>query len=122
MPPSQTPSTPPLVASARVEWYTVGMKTTEIPIMTERYTATVGAEALSPELLTATALPRNPISGVRYRVTIEPLEEISEEEAKKLDELRALLLKRRESVKAGHVVDGREMFARLRTKYNLINK
>lgn len=39
------------------------------------------------------------------------------DELHKRDALRALLLKRREQVAAGQVVDGDEMFARLRAKY-----
>lgn len=86
--------------------------------MPERYTATVRAEALSAELIAA-ALPQRPVPGTRYRVTLEPLEETDDE---KREALRAVLTERRAQVAAGHVVDGEEMFARLRAKHFSRNK
>ena len=71
--------------------------------MVERYTATVRAEALSPELIAA-ALPRHPIAGTRYRVTLEEVEETDDE---RRESLRDVLLQRRADVAAGNVVDGK---------------
>lgn len=47
----------------------------------------------------------------------EAIGEMLIDDMKNRDALRQLLLERRESVKAGNVVDGEEMFARLRKKH-----
>ena len=80
--------------------------------MFERYTTTVRAEALSPEL--AAALPQRPVAGTRYRVTMEEVEETDDE---KRETLRAVLLQRRAQVAAGQCVDGEAALAALHAKH-----
>ncbi len=80
--------------------------------MSERFTATVQADALSHEL--AAALSLRPIRGARYRVTVEEVEESDEE---KLSALRAGIQRGRDDIAAGRVIDGETLFAELRTEF-----
>ncbi len=72
--------------------------------MSERFTATVEAEAVSPEL--AAALSMRPVPGSRYRVTVEEVEETN-------DEKWAAIQKGRGEIAAGLAVDGETAFAQL---------
>ncbi len=78
--------------------------------MSERFTATVQAEALH-EL--ALALSMRPIPGSRYRVIVEEVEETDEE---KLAALRGAIQKGRDQIAAGQFIDGETMFAELRSE------
>jgi predicted transcriptional regulator len=80
--------------------------------MSERYTGTVPAEAVSPEI--AAALSMRPVPGSRYRVTVEQVEESDEE---KWAALRAAIQKGRDEIAAGLAIDGEDVFARLRAKH-----
>ena len=80
--------------------------------MSERFTATVQADALSHEL--AAALSLRPIRGARYRVTVEEVEESDEE---KLSALRAGIKRGRDDIAAGRFTDGETAFANLATKH-----
>ncbi|MDO8605454.1 MAG: hypothetical protein Q7R40_02855 [Phaeospirillum sp.] len=80
--------------------------------MSERFTATVQADALSHEL--AAALSLRPIRGARYRVTVEEVEESDEE---KRAALRAAIQRGRDDIAAGRVIDGETAFAQLAAKH-----
>lgn len=80
--------------------------------MSERFTATVQANALSHEL--AAALSMRPIPGSRYRVIVEEVEETDEE---KLAALRAAIQKGRDEIAAGQAIDGETAFAELAAKH-----
>lgn len=80
--------------------------------MSERFTATVQAEALSREL--TAALSMRPVRGSRYRVTVEEVEETDEE---KRAALRTAIQRGRDEIAAGHFVDGKAAFAELAAKY-----
>jgi hypothetical protein len=86
------------------------MRVKEATAMSERFTATVQAEALH-EL--ALALSMRPIPGSRYRVIVEEVEETDEE---KLAALRAAIQKGRDQITAGQFIDGETMFAELRSE------
>lgn len=80
--------------------------------MSERFTATVQAEALSSEL--TAALSMRPVRGSRYRVTVEEVEETDDE---KRAALRAAIHKGRDDIAAGRFIDGKAAFAELAGKY-----
>ena len=80
--------------------------------MSERFTATVQAEAVPPEL--AAALSMRPIPGSRYLVTVEEVEETDDE---KRAALRAAIQKGRDEIAAGLSIDGKEAFAKLAAKH-----
>lgn len=80
--------------------------------MPQRYTATVQAEALSPEL--SAALSLHPTAGSRYRVIVEEVETTDEE---KLAALRSAVAAGRAEFAAGHGIDGEVMFAELREEF-----
>lgn len=87
------------------------VSTKETTTMSERFTATVQAEAVSPEL--AAALSMRPVPGSRYRVTVEEVEETDEE---KRAALRAAIQKGRDEIAAGLAIDGETMFAELHSE------
>lgn len=80
--------------------------------MSERFTATVQAKALSHEL--TAALSMRPVPGSRYRVIVEEIEETDEE---KREALRAAIQKGRDEIAAGQAIDGETMFAELRAEF-----
>ena len=80
--------------------------------MSERYTGTIPAEAVSPEI--AQALSLRPIPGSRYRVTVEAVDETDEE---KRGALRAAIQTGRDEIAAGLAIDGEDVLARLRAKH-----
>lgn len=79
--------------------------------MSERFTATVQAEALH-EL--ASALSMRPIPGSCYRVTVEEVEATDDE---KLAVVRAAIQKGRDEIAAGHFVNGGTAFTQLAAKH-----
>jgi hypothetical protein len=88
------------------------MPATEKLAMPQPTTFTVRAETL-PKELTAQMQPR-PLPSSRIRVTLEAVEPTREEF---INLLRAGIDRGRADVAAGRVVDGEEMFARLRAKH-----
>ncbi len=80
--------------------------------MSERFMATVQAEALSREL--ATALSMHPVPGSRYRVIVEEIDETDEE---KQAMLRAALQKGHDDIAAGRFIDGKASFEELAEKH-----
>lgn len=80
--------------------------------MSERFTATIRAEAVPPEL--ATALSMRPIRGSRYRVTLEEVEPTDDE---KRAALRAAIQRGRDEIAAGQAFEGEAMFAELRAEF-----
>lgn len=80
--------------------------------MSERFSATIPAESVPPEL--AATLSMHPIRGSRYRVTLEEVEETDEE---KRAALRAAIQRGRDEIAAGQVIEGEAMFAELRAEF-----
>ncbi|HYH20225.1 MAG TPA: hypothetical protein VD995_16570 [Azospirillum sp.] len=80
--------------------------------MPAKMTATVRGEEIPRSL--AVRLPEHPIPGMRYRMTLEPVEETDEE---KLASLRADLQEGRDAIRAGRVVPADTVFARLLAQY-----
>jgi hypothetical protein len=80
--------------------------------MRQSATLAFQAEELPKEL--AAALAERPVSGSRYRVTVEEVEATDE---MKLAALRAAIQKGRDDIAAGKVIDGEAAFAELRDKY-----
>lgn len=72
--------------------------------MSERFTATVQADALS----------LRPIRGARDNITVE---EVGESDEEKLAALRAAIQKGRDDIAAGRVIDGETAFANLAAKH-----